>query len=145
MAYVGHSGHLSVTTVPTDKIDVILAVPPTRAILTDLTRNSYDLDSAGLITQRIVDRPGVTGVTVCKTCDCDEYENWGGQEPVQCGMCCNAAYLDQIPDDGQITDVIEARVPDEKETRGTREQLKNGIAKWSNLKFHTSSQTAILL
>ena len=60
----------------------------------------------------------------------------GGQEPVQCGMCCNAAYLDQIPDDGQITDVIEARVPDEKETRGTREQLKNGIAKWSNLKFH---------
>ena len=61
----------------------------------------------------------------------------GGQdEPVQCGMCCNAAYLDQIPEDGQITDVIEARVPDEKETRGTREQLKNGIAKWSNLKFH---------
>ena len=104
--------------------------------VTNLTRNSYDLDSAGLITQRIVDRPGVTGVTVCKTCDCDEYENWGGQEPVQCGMCCNAAYLDQIPDDGQITDVIEARVPDEKETRGTREQLKNGIAKWSNLKFH---------
>ena len=43
--------------------------------VTNLTRNSYDLDSAGLITQRIVDRPGVTGVTVC---DCDEYENWGG-------------------------------------------------------------------
>ena len=36
--------------------------------VTDLTRNSYDLDSAGLIAQRIVDRPGVTltGVTVCK-------------------------------------------------------------------------------
>ena len=51
-------------------------------------------------------------------------------------MCCNAAYLDQVPEDGQITDVIEARVPDEKETRGTREQLKNGIAKLSNFKFH---------
>ena len=61
----------------------------------------------------------------------------GGQdEPIQCGMCCNAAYLDQIPEDGQITDMVEARVPDEKETRGTQEQLKNSRAKWSNLKFH---------
>ena len=44
-----------------------------------------------------------------------------------CGMCCNAVCLDQVPEDGQIKDAIEARVPDEKETRRTREQLKNGI------------------
>ena len=37
--------------------------------VTDLTRNSYDLDSAGLIAQRIVNRPSVTGITVCKGCD----------------------------------------------------------------------------
>ena len=37
--------------------------------VTELTRNSYDLDNAGLIAQRIVDRPGVTGITVCKACD----------------------------------------------------------------------------
>ena len=99
----------------------------TRANVAELIRNSYDTKSAELVVQRTVNKPGLKRIIIARSCECED---------TICNLCCSPVDLEDLDDDEETSDVIEARIPDEKEVRGTKEQLGKGKSKWPLLKFH---------
>ena len=108
-----------------------------------LIRHTYDEDSSEVELRRILDLKGddIVTVKVAKGCDCEakamQHEEQGlPPSEYTCTLCTDDEQTLRACKTEHLTDVIEARIPDEKEIRGTKELLKNGRAKWSNQKFH---------
>ena len=102
-----------------------------------LTHNTYDGDTADEVISRVMETKHASIKTVkwAKSCDCEASEETQDLH-VECGICAMPGRLHQLDEEVATTDVVETRYPDEKEVKGTKEQLARGRAKWPYKKFH---------